>query len=126
MVNTIREVLPLMLEARRFFHWGVFGGSSDLCPLQRGVLSRFTINYYTQMNNPERISGELIGILDQCEQSPEDTTIKRMVELKSEFEQALEKVLQELSELNIDTVNGFIPNPLAEERTRINEYFLVL
>ena len=57
MSNTVREVIPLMMEAQRFFHWGVFGGSSDLCPVQRGVLSRFTINYYTMMNNPERISG---------------------------------------------------------------------
>ena len=126
MSSTVREVIPLMMEACRFFHWGIFGRSLDLCPVQRGVLSRFTINYYAKMNNPERISGELIQVLNQCEQSPEDTAVRRMVELKTEFDQALEKVLQELSELNVDTVNGFIPNPLAEERTRINEYFVVL
>ena len=67
MADNVRDMLPLMLEARRFFRWGVFGGSSDLCPVQRGILSRFTINYYTLMNSPERIAGDLIGIIHQCE-----------------------------------------------------------
>ena len=117
MSSPVREMIPLMMEAHRFFHWGIFSGSLDLCPVQRGVLSRFTINYYAKMNNPERISGELKQVLKQCEQLPEDIAVKRMVELKSEFDQALEKVMQELSELNVDTVDGFIPNPSAEERT---------
>ena len=126
MLSTVREMIPLMMEARRFFHWGISSGGSDLCPVQKGVLSRFTVNYHSKVNNPERISGELIQVLNQCEQSPEDTAVRRMVKLKNVLDQSLEKVLQELSELNVDTVNGFISNPLAEERTRINEYFVVL
>ena len=49
-----------------------------------------------------------------------------MVELKSEFDQALVKVLEELSELNVSSVDRFILNPSAEERRGMIDYFLVL
>ena len=126
MSSPIREIIPLMMEARRFFELGLSSEGLEPCPIQKGVLLKFTVHYYSKVNNPERISGELIQALDQCEQSPEDTAIRRMVELKTVFDQSLEKVLQELSELNVDTVNGFIPNLSTEERTRMNGYFVLL
>ena len=91
MLSPVREIIPLMMEACRFFEWGISSKGSELCPVQKGVLSRFTVHYYSKVNNPERISGEFIQVLNQCEQSPEDTAVKRMVELKSELDQALEK-----------------------------------
>ena len=126
MSSPVREIIPLMMEARRFFKLGIPSEGEELCPIQRRVLSKFTVHYYSRANNPERISSELIQALAQCEQSPENKAIGRLVKLKAMFKQSLEKVLQELSELNVDTVNGFIPSPSIEERTRINKYFVLL
>ena len=126
MLSPAREIIPLMMEARRFFKLGLSSKGSELYQIQKDVLSKLTVHYYSKVNNPERISGELIQALDQCKQSPEDTAIRRMVKLKTMFDQSLEKVLQELSELNVDTVDGFIPSPSIEARTRMNENFVLL
>ena len=115
MSSPVREIISLMMEARRFFELGLPSKGSELCLIQKGVLSKFTVHYYSKVNNPERISRDPIQALAQCEQSPENKAIGRLVELKAMFDQSLECVLQELSELNIDTVNGFISSPSREE-----------
>ena len=69
MLSPVREIIPLMMEAHRFFELGLPSEGSELCPIQKGVLSKFTVHYYSKVNNPERISRELIQTLAQCEQS---------------------------------------------------------
>ena len=70
-----------------------------------------TVHCYSRTNNPERTSSELIQVLDQCEKLPENKAIGRLFKLKDIFDRSLEKLLLELSELNVDNVNGFIPSP---------------
>ena len=118
-MSPIRELIPLMLEARRFFELGIPSEGDELDPIQKGVLSRLTVHWYYRTNNPERTSSELIQALDQCKKLPDNKAIGRLVELKDTFDRSLEKLLLELSELNVDNVNGFIRSPLVEERTRI-------
>ena len=121
MTSPVEEILPLMMEACRFFKLGLPSEGSELCPIQKGVLSKFKVHYYSRVNNPEEISRDLIQTLAQCEQSPDNKSVGRLVKLKAMFDQSLERVLQELSELNINTVNSFISNPSKEERVKMSE-----
>ena len=57
---------------------------------------------------------------------PNNKAIGTLVRLKDTFDRSLEKLLFDLSEINMDNVSGFIPSPTVEERTRIDIYFRVL
>jgi len=126
MASPVEDIIPLMMEAHRFFELELPSEGSELCPIQKGVLSKFTVHYHSKVNNPERISRDLIQTLAECEQSPDNKVVGRLVELKAMLDQFLERVLQELSELIIDIVNGFISSPSREERARMSEYFALL
>ena len=117
----VEKILPLMIEAHRFFELGLPSEGSELCPIQKGVLSKFKVHYYSRVNNPEKISRDLIQALAQCELSPINGSVKRLVELKSMCDQLLERVLQELNELNLSTVNSSISNPSKEEKEKMSE-----
>ena len=97
MLSPVEEILPLMMEARRFFELELPCEGSELCPIQKGILSKFMVHYYSRVNNPERISRDLIQTLAQCKQSPDNKAVGRLVKLKAIFNQSLERVLQELS-----------------------------
>ena len=126
MLSPIGELIPLMLEARRFFELGIPSEGEKLDPIQKGVLSRLTVHWYSRTNIPGKTSSKLIQALDHCKKSPENKAIGRLIKLKDIFDRSLEKLLLELSVLNVDNVNGFIPSPSIEERKRINEYFIIL
>ena len=76
---------------------------------------------------------DLIPVLAQCEStevnllmSPDNKLVKRLVELKSKFDQSFEHLLNELNTLNLSVVNNAINNPTKEEKEKIEEYFSCL
>ena len=72
MLTPIQELVPLMLEVKRFFELGIPREGDEL---------------------------------DQCENSPDNKAIGRLVELKDAFDRSLEKLLLDLSEINLDNVS---------------------
>ena len=46
--------------------------------------------------------------------------------MKNTFDKSLEDLLVALSEINVDSVSGFIQSPTVEERERITTFFLML
>ena len=75
--------------------------------------------WYSRTNNPGRTSTELIEAWDQCEKTPDSKALGRLTMMKDTFDKSLEDILVDLSEINVDSVSGFIPSPTADERTRI-------
>ena len=63
MTSWVEEILLLMMEACRFFELGLHSECSELCPIQKGILSKLRVHYYSKVNNPERISRDLIQTL---------------------------------------------------------------
>ena len=90
MSTPIQELVPLMLEAKRFFELGIPREGDELDNNQKGVVSRLIVHWYSRTNNPERASTELIEALDQCKKSPDNKAIGRLVELKDAFDRTLE------------------------------------
>ena len=80
MSTPIQELVPLMLEAKRFFKLGIPREGDELDNIQKGVVSRLTVHWYSRTNNPERTSSEIIQALDQCEKSPENKAIGRLID----------------------------------------------
>ena len=58
--------------------------------------------------------------------SPDNKSVKKLVELKSKFDQLLERLLHELNELNLNMVSNTVNNPTKIERRKIGEYFTCL
>ena len=58
--------------------------------------------------------------------SPGNKSVKRLVELKSKFDQSLERLLHKLNELNLSMVNNSINNSTKEEKEKMEEYFACL
>ena len=67
MSTPIHELVPLILEAKRFFTLGLPRDGEELDNIQKGVISRLTVFWYARTNNPGRASTELIEALDQSE-----------------------------------------------------------
>ena len=67
MTTPVHELVPLILEAKRFFTLGLPRDREELDSIQRGVISRLTVLWYARTSNLGRASTELIETLDQCE-----------------------------------------------------------
>ena len=113
MVSPIEEIIPLMEETRRFFKLGLPDEAAGMSPIRKSVVSRFKTHYY-----PEQLAKDLVQVLAQCESTERDTlvspgnkSVKKLVELKSKFDQSLERLLHELNKLNLDMVKNAINNP---------------
>ena len=72
-------------------------------------------------------------VLAQCESTERSTlvsldnnSVKKLVEMKSKFDQSLERLLHELNELNLNMVSNTVNNPTKIERRKIGEYFACL
>ena len=90
--------------------------------IRKSVVSIFRTHYYTRVNNPEQLAKDLVQVLAQCESterstlvSPGNKSVKKLVELKSKFDQSLERLLHELNELNLNMVNNAVNNPTKVE-----------
>ena len=55
--------------------------------------------------------------------SPDNKSMRRLVETKSKFDHLLERLLQELSELNLNMVSGTVNNPTRVKKRKIGKYF---
>ena len=98
--------------------------------MRKCLVSRFRTHYYTRANNPEKLAKDLMQVITQCEAtersplvSPEKESVKKLVETKSKFDHSLERLLHELSELNLNMVSGAVNNPTRIEKRKIGEYF---
>ena len=133
MMSPIEEIIPLMAETRRFFELGLPGEVAGMSPICKSVVSRFKTHYYVRVNNPEQLAKDLVQVLAQCESterntlvSPGNKSVKKLVKLKSKFDQSLERLLHELNELNLNMVDNAVNNPTKVEGRKIGEYFVCL
>ena len=51
-MTPIHELVPFMLEAKRFFELGIPREGDELDNIQKGVVSRLTVYWYSRTNNP--------------------------------------------------------------------------
>ena len=131
--SPIEEIIPLMEETCRFFELGLPDEVADMSPICKSVVSRFKTHYYTRVNNPEQLAKDLVQVLAQCESterstlvSPDNKSVKKLVETKSKFDHSLERLLHKLSELNLNMVSSAVNNLTRIERRKIGEYFACL
>ena len=132
MASPIEEIIPLMEETRHFFELGLPDEEAGMSPIRKSVVSRFKTHYYTRVNNPEQLAKDLVQVLAQCEStergtlvSPGNRSVKKLVKLKSKFDQSLEWLLHELNELNLNMVNNAVNNPTKVEKKRWKSISLV-
>ena len=123
MSTPVHELVPLILEAKRVFTLGLPRDGEELDNIQKGVISRLTVFWYSRTNNPGRTSTELIEALEQCEKTPDNKALGRLTKKKGIFDKSLEDLLVDLSEINVDSVSGLIQSPTVDERARITTYF---
>ena len=123
MTSPIEEIIPLMAETCRFFKLGLPGEVAGTSPIRKSMVSKFKTHYYARADNPEQLAKDVAQVLAQCEPternklvSPGNKSVKRLVELKSKFDQSLEWLLHELNELNLSMVNNSINNPTKVEK----------
>ena len=126
MSTPIHELVPLILEAKRFFTLGLPRDGEELDSIHRGVMSRLTIFWYGRTSIPGRASTDLMKALDQCESTQDSQALGRLKRMKDTFDKALEDLLVALSEINVDSISGFIQSPTIEEREKITANFLML
>ena len=107
-----------MAETHCFFELRLPDEAAGMNPIRKSVVSRFKTHYYARVNNPEQLAKDLVQVLAQCESTERDTlvspgnkSVKKLVELKSKFDQSLERLLHELNKLNLDMVKNAINNP---------------
>ena len=96
----MHELVPLILEAKRFFTLRLPRDGEELDSIQRGVMSRLTVFWYARTSNLGRASTELIEALDQCESTQDSQALGRLKRMKDTFDKALEDLLVALSEIN--------------------------
>ena len=108
MSTPVHELVPLILEAKRFFTLGLPRDGEELDNIQKGVISRLTVFWYSRTNNPGRTSTELIEALEQCEKMPDNKALGRLTKMKGTFDKSLEDLLVDLSKINVDSVSGFL------------------
>ena len=56
MSTPMQDLVPLILEAKRFFELGIPKEGDELDNIQKGVVSRLTVHWYPRTTNPERAS----------------------------------------------------------------------
>ena len=56
MTTPLHELVPLILEAKRFFTLGLPRDGEELDSIQRGVMSRLTVFWYARTSDPGRAS----------------------------------------------------------------------
>ena len=97
MSTPVHELVPLILEAKRFFTLGLPRDGEELDSIQRGVISRLTIFWYVRTSNLGRAYTELIEALGQCKSTQDSQTLGRLKRMKDTSYKALEDLLVTLS-----------------------------
>ena len=125
MTSMIEEIITLMGDIRCFFEVGLPEEVTGISLIRKSVVSKFKTHYYARVNNPEQLAKDLVQVLAQCESterntlvSPGNKSVKKLVELKSKFDQSLEQLLHELNELNLNMVNNAVKNLTKVEKKR--------